>query len=105
MLHASTSSAHERAAQASSLTTIDLDTIDAAQLARVLSRQIHQPRPQLLIDCGSLRMQRTRGVSHVVSQLLALRQSGAGIWLRNVNPALNTCLRLLQLDQVFKQVD
>ena len=89
----------------SSLTAIDLDAVDAAQLARNRTKQIHQPRPQLLIDCGRLKCQRTLGVSHVVSQLLTLRQSGAGIWLRNVSPALRNCLRLLQLEQVFRQVD
>ena len=81
-----------------SLLTIDLDAVDTAQLAHALSQQF---RPQLLVDCENLRCQRTLGISHVVSQLLLLHQSGASIWLRNVNPVLRRCLHLLRLDSFF----
>ena len=78
--------------------TIDLDTVQAAQVARALAREY---RPQLLVDCGTLKCLRTMGVSHVVSQLLVLHQSGATIWLCNVDATLRTCLCLLRLDALF----
>jgi len=81
-----------------SIFTVDLDAVETAQLVHALAQQ---PRTQLLIDCDNLRCQRTLGVSHVVSQLLLLRRSGASIWLRNVNPVLRRCLYLLGLDSVF----
>ncbi|OUJ72917.1 anti-sigma factor antagonist [Hymenobacter crusticola] len=81
-----------------SIFTVDLDAVETAQLVHALAQQ---PRPQLLIDCDNLRCQRTLGVSHVVSQLLLLRQSGASIWLRKVDPVLRRCLHLLGLDSVF----
>ena len=57
--------------------------------------------PPLYIDCADLVCQRTLGVSHVVSQLLLLRQAGARIWLRNVNAPLRRCLRLLRPEALF----
>jgi len=81
-----------------SLFTVDLDAVNVKQLAHALGKHA---RPQLLVDCDNLRCQRTLGISYVVSQLLLLRQSGASVWLRNVNPVLRRCLHLLQLDSVF----
>lgn len=92
-------SPHQNASPA--LTSINLDAVDAQQLARTLAQAAGRPRPQLLIDCGQLQCRRTLGVSHVVSQLLVLRRSGADIWLRNVDPVLHHCLHLLRLDQLF----
>ena len=83
------------AALPSPVATLDLDEATAVQQACVHLR--HQPLSQLTlhIDCGQLRCQRTLGVSHVISQLLLLRQAGAGVWLRNVNAPLRRCLHLL----------
>ena len=85
----------------SALFTVDLDAVDSVQLGRALAQEAQQIRPQLLVDCSSMKCLRTMGVSHVVSQLLVLHQSGAIVWLRNVDPALLRCLRLLQLDSLF----
>jgi anti-anti-sigma regulatory factor len=76
--------------------TVNLDKAEAVQ--RLCARR---QCPPLYIDCGNLVCQRTLGVSHVVSQLLLLRQAGARIWLRNVNAPLRRCLRLLQLEALF----
>jgi anti-anti-sigma regulatory factor len=81
-----------------SIFTVDLDAVDTTQLVQALAQHA---RPQLLVDCEDLRCQQTLGISHVVSQLLLLRQSGASIWLRNVNPVLRRCLHLLRLDSFF----
>ena len=81
-----------------SIFTVNLDAVDTAQLAHALAQHT---KPQLLVDCDHLHCQRTLGVSHVISQLLLLRQSGASIWLRNVNPILKRCLHLLRLDSFF----
>ncbi|OON66442.1 hypothetical protein B0919_21640 [Hymenobacter sp. CRA2] len=78
---------------------VDLDTVEANQLARMLLPQATHPR--LLIDCARLKSLRTLGVSHVVSQLLVLHQGGAEIWLANVTPLLGRCLGLLRLGQLF----
>jgi len=86
---------------ASPITPLDLDAVDAVQLARRLRQQPGEARPQYFIDCSALVCQRTLGVSHVVSQLLVLHQAGAGIWLRHVNASLRHCLQLLQLSQLF----
>lgn len=85
-------------ASVTSLITVDLDAVDVEQLAQALAGT---PRVQLLVDCDALRCQRTLGVSHVVSQLLHLRRSGASIWLRNVNPTLRRCLQVLHLNDMF----
>ncbi|WP_324677984.1 hypothetical protein [Hymenobacter sp. GOD-10R] len=81
-----------------SIFTVDLDAVDTAQLSHALRQH---SRSQFLVDCDNLRCQRTLGISHVVSQLLLLRQSGASVWLRNVNPVLRRCLHLLRLDSFF----
>lgn len=83
------------------LTTLDLDeaaAVGAACWQLRCSPLTHLP---LCIDCGHLRCQRTLGISHVVSQLLRLRQAGASIWLRNANAPLQRCLQLLQLGALF----
>lgn len=80
---------------------VNLDTQDAQLLAHSLDQLPAQARPRIEVDCSTLKCLRTLGVSHVVSQLLLLRQSSAGIWLRNVNPALKRCLHLLQLESRF----
>lgn len=85
----------------SSPTLIDLDARDVIQRVRALKSCPEQPQPQVLIDCGTLKCQRTLGVSHVISQLLLLRHSGAQVWLRNVNPVLRRCLHMLHLEQLF----
>jgi anti-anti-sigma regulatory factor len=82
------------------LATVDLDAIDATQLARSLQGSPHHP--ELLVDCGRLKCLHTLGVSHVVSQLLVLHQAGANIWLRNVNPTLRRCLELLKVSHLFR---
>jgi anti-anti-sigma regulatory factor len=88
-------------AAVTALFTVDLDAVDSVQLGRALAQQAQQTRPQLLVDCSTLKCLRTLGVSHVVSQLLVLHQSGANVWLRNVDASLLRCLRLLQLDSLF----
>ncbi|GAB3876040.1 hypothetical protein GCM10028824_32990 [Hymenobacter segetis] len=75
---------------------LHLDDPIAVQRARCAP-----PRGPLVIDCGQLQCQRLRGVAHVVSQLLLLRQAGATVWLRNVNAPLRACLRRLQLSPLF----
>ncbi|RTQ46852.1 STAS domain-containing protein [Hymenobacter gummosus] len=83
-------------------TPVDLDLVDAQQLARELRQQPASPhRPQLLIDCSQLQSLHTLGVSHVISQLLTLHRAGADIWLRNASPLLRRCLQLLKLNQLF----
>lgn len=82
------------------ITTLNLDEATAVQLACALAPGA-QPGSQLHIDCSRLACQRTLGVSHVVSQLLLLRRTGADIWLRNVNGPLRRCLQLLQLSCLF----
>lgn len=82
--------------------TIDLDAVPATQAARTLARGALQPRPRLLIDCRHLKCLRSLGVSHVVSELLVLHNAGADVWLQNVDPVLARCLRLLQLDRLFR---
>ena len=89
---------------ASHLALVDLDAVDAVQLARALPKGPQQLHPQFLINCDNLVCQRTLGVSHVVSQLLVLRKAGASIWLRNVNAPLRHCLHLLQLGPLFNMV-
>ena len=88
--------------QASPLTSVDLDLVEAAQVARSLAREAQQSRPQLIVDCSHLKCLRTLGVSHVISELLVLHKAGADIWLRNVDPALQRCLALLKLTRVFR---
>ncbi|TGE06324.1 STAS domain-containing protein [Hymenobacter fodinae] len=86
----------------SELTPINLDAVEATQLARALARDAQRPRPQLIVDCSHLKCLRTLGVSHVISELLVLHKAGANIWLRNVDPALQHCLSLLKLTSVFR---
>jgi anti-anti-sigma regulatory factor len=88
-------------AQSITLFPINLDTEDAKQLARYLARQPKHTWPQLLVDCSTLKCLRTLGVSHVLSQLLVLHQSGASIRLRNADPVLKRCLNLLRPDSLF----
>lgn len=87
--------------RASHIAEVNLDEVDAVQLARALQRCPSQPRPTLIIDCHNPRCQRTLGVSYLVSQLLGLHRTGANIRLLRVNAPLRHCLELLQLDQVF----
>jgi hypothetical protein len=78
---------------------VDLDSVGDALLVQALA-QHPQPVPlQLVIDCSRMKCLRHLGVSHVVSQLL--RQSGARVFLRNVEPVLQRCLHLLRLDGLF----
>jgi anti-anti-sigma regulatory factor len=88
--------------QSTTVFPINLDTEDAKQLARYLARQPKQTRPQFVVDCSKLKCLRTLGVSHVISQLLVLHQSGASIWLRNTDPVLKRCLHVLRLDSLFR---
>lgn len=81
--------------------SIDLNRLDAVQLARRLHQTDAQRRPQFLIDCQHLHCLRTHGVSHLVSQLLLAKQAGADILLYNVDAVLGSALRLLHLHQVF----
>ena len=85
-----------------SFTPVDLDEVEVTYLLRDLAP--HLAPPQLLIDCSHLRCLRQLGVSHVVSQLLMLHQGGARVFLCNVDPLLQRCLRLLRLDALFPVV-
>jgi anti-anti-sigma factor len=82
--------------------SVDLDMVNAQQVARSLARDAQQSRPQLIVDCSRLKCLRTLGVSHVISELLVLHKAGADIWLRNVDPALHRCLSLLKLTRLFR---
>ncbi|GAB2793895.1 anti-anti-sigma regulatory factor [Hymenobacter luteus] len=82
-------------------TAVNLDSMTATQVAGTLPGRGPQPRPRLLIDCGTLQCLRTLGVSYVVSELLVLRKAGADVWLHNVGPVLARCLHLLQLSRLF----
>lgn len=86
----------------SPITEVNLDATEAAHIARTLAHYPQQPRPQLAVDCRHLRCLHTLGVSHVVSELLVLRQAGADIWLHNLTPTLAHCLALLKLTGVFR---
>jgi len=85
--------------------TLNLDEAAAIEATCAQLRSSARASLPLHIDCGQLRCQRTLGVSHVVSQLLRLRQAGASIWLRNVNAPLRRCLQLLQVGSLFHIVD
>jgi len=78
------------------LTALNLDEPGAVQRVRAQG-----PGAKLLIDCSRVVCQRTLGVAYVVSQLLLLRQTGATIWLRNLNAPLRRCLQLLRLTPAF----
>jgi len=93
------------AALAIPLTTLNLDEAAAIEVACVQLHNSLLAQPPLHIDCAHLRCQRTLGVSHVVSQLLRLRQAGASIWLCNVNAPLRRCLQVLQLGSLFHFAD
>ncbi|QJX49066.1 hypothetical protein HMJ29_20010 [Hymenobacter taeanensis] len=82
--------------------SINLDVVEATQVARALARDATQTHPQLIIDCSHLKCLRTLGVSHVISELLVLHKAGANIWLRNADPALLHCLALLKLTHIFR---
>ena len=86
---------------------VDLDVPGAVSLACARTRALDasHPRPELHLDCDQLTCQRHLGVSHVVSQLLRLRRSGAHVWLHRVNPSLRQCLQLLNLTPLFQFVD
>ncbi|MGI4869670.1 MAG: hypothetical protein ACRYFX_00675 [Janthinobacterium lividum] len=84
-----------------SFTPVDLDEAEATSLVHDLAQGPEMPPAQLLIDCAHLRCLRQLGVSYVVSQLLVLHQSGARVFLCNVDPLLHRCLRLLRLDALF----
>jgi len=81
---------------------IDLNSTDPVQLASRLHQANPERRPQLLIDCQRLDCLRTRGVSHLVSQLLLTKQAGADVLLYNVGSVLVRTLRLLRLQRVFR---
>jgi anti-anti-sigma regulatory factor len=85
--------------------TLNLDEKASIEALCVQLRHSPQVPASLYIDCKQLRCQHTLGVSHVISQLLRLRQAGASIWLRNVNAPLRRCLQLLQLASLFHFVD
>jgi len=91
--------------QGAPVTTIDLDAVDVKHVAYFLAQHTETLRPQIVVDCSTLKCLRTLGVSHVISQLLVLHQSGASIWLRNVDPILKRCLRLLRLEPLFLFAD
>jgi anti-anti-sigma regulatory factor len=90
--------------QGASISSIDLDAVDVKHVAYFLAQHT-APRPHVAVDCSTLKCLRTLGVSHVVSQLLVLHQSGASIWLLNVDPVLKRCLRLLRLEPLFLFAD
>ncbi|MBG8553125.1 hypothetical protein [Hymenobacter guriensis] len=92
-------------AVAAYLSAVDLDTVDALQVARTLRKNPSVVQPQLVVDCGRLQCLRTLGVGHVVSQLLVLRQAGATIWLCNADSTLRRCLDVLKLQRVFLTID
>jgi anti-anti-sigma regulatory factor len=83
---------------------VDLNQTDPVRLAGRLYKANPEQRPQLLIDCQRLECLRTRGVSHLASQLLLTRQAGADVLLYNVDSVLCRALRLLQLHLVFRVV-
>jgi anti-anti-sigma regulatory factor len=85
--------------------TLNLDETAAIEALCVQLYQSPQALASLYIDCKQLRCQRTLGVSHVISQLLRLRQAGASIWLHNVNAPLRRCIQLLQLASLFHFVE
>ena len=84
-----------------SFTPVDLDKVEATQFLHDLAQNSDMAPPRLLIDCSRLQCLRHRGVSYVVSQLLVLHRSGAHVFLSNVDPLLQRCLRLLRLDTLF----
>ncbi|RZK24512.1 MAG: hypothetical protein EOO63_17090 [Hymenobacter sp.] len=86
---------------APALLLVDLTALDVALLTQIL----HQPHPQLLIDCGAQPCRRSQGVCHFVSQLLLLRRQGASVWLCNVDPLLRRCLQSLGLATSFFLVE
>jgi anti-anti-sigma regulatory factor len=88
-------------APVASFTLVDLDSIEATQLVQALVQHSQLGPPQLVIDCSRLKCLRHLGVSHVVSQLLVFHQSGARVFLRNVEPVLQRCLQVLRLDSFF----
>lgn len=88
-----------------SAATIDLDEAAAVEAVCERLRSSSAGVWPLHIDCGQLRCQRTLGVSHIVSQLLRLRQAGASIRLQNVNAPLRHCLQLLQVSALFCLVE
>ncbi len=88
-------------ATSASFTPVDLDSVEAIDFMRVLAQQPQSAAPHLIIDCSRLKCLRNLGVSYVVSQLLVFHQSGARVFLRNVQPALQRCLHLLRLDALF----
>lgn len=83
------------------LTSVDLDAVEATHFVRALAQQPQLRPPHLVIDCSRLKCLRNLGVSYVVSQLLIFHQSGARVFLRNVEPVLRRCLHLLRLDNLF----
>lgn len=84
-----------------SLTPVDLDEVEVTSFVHDLAQGSKTPPAQLLIDCAHLRCLRHLGVSYVVSQLLVLHQSGARVFLCNVDPLLHRCLRVLRLEALF----
>lgn len=87
-----------------SLTPIDLDNLDATDFLQTLLQQPRLMPPHLVVDCSQLKCLRSLGVSYVVSQLLVFHRSGARVFLRNVEPVLQRCLRLLRLDNLFPNI-
>lgn len=77
---------------------IDLDAQDARQILTTLAADA---TPHVVVECATLQSLRTRGVSHVISQLLILHQAGARVFLRNCPLVLQRCLHLLRLQQLF----
>ena len=79
------------------LLLVNLAAVDAPLLARMLL----QPHPQVLIDCQAQPCRQNMGLCYFLSQLLALRHRGAGVWLSNVDPLLHRCLHQLGLAASF----
>lgn len=88
-------------APAAALTSVDLDAVEATHFVRALAQRPQPGPPHLVIDCSRLKCLRNLGVSYVVSQLLVFHQSGARVFLRNVEPMFQRCLHALRLDGLF----
>ena len=86
---------------ATALLPISLAMLDAELLVHLFL----QPHPQLLIDCAAQPCRRTLGVCDFLSQLLALRQHGAGVWLSNADVPLRRYLQQLGLGATFFLLD
>jgi anti-anti-sigma regulatory factor len=82
---------------------LDFNHVNPVQLARALRQEQALATMPICVrvDCQSLWCLRTHGVSHFVSQLLTIRQSGVEVRLYNVGPVLRRMLALLRLEDIF----